>query len=134
MNWLSDPSKYTPPIDDIKSRFYHYQTEDKKNNYFAKHINHDIIKLILAKEGTLSCYYGSFKKEMVSSYGNVLSLTPLINSRMLCRNDWWMKSNRIFLTDEPKSTDLTYPEDYVKGRTHFDTEFDSLVREAEEMY
>ena len=134
MNWLSEPSKYTPPIDDIKSRFYHYQTEDKKNNYFAKHINHDIIKLILAKEGTLSCYYGSFKKEMVSSYGNVLSLTPLINSRMLCRNDWWMKSNRIFLTDDPKSTDLTYPEDYVKGRTHFDTEFDSLVREAEEMY
>ena len=134
MAWLEEPSKYTPPIDDIKSRFYHYQTADQKQNYFAKHINHQIIKLILAKEGSLSCYYGSFKKEMVSTHGNVLSLTPLINSRMLCRTDWWSKSKRIFLSDEPNPTDLTYPEDYVKGRTHIDIEFDSLVREAEEMF
>lgn len=134
LRWIKEPTKYTPPIDDIKSRFYHYQSEDEQINYFAKHVNHEMIKRLLAREGTLCCYYGSFKKEMVSSHGNLLTLTPVINSRSLCKNNWWLKAKRIYLTDDAKSTDLTYPEDYIQGRTHIDFHFESLIRESEEMY
>lgn len=134
LKWIKEPSKYTPPIDDIKARFYHYQSDDGLLNYFAKHVNHDMIKRLLAREGTLCCYYGSFKKDMVSTYGNLLTLTPVINSRSLCKNDWWQKSKRIYLTEDAKSTDLTYPEDYIRGRECINYEEDSLIRLAEEEF
>lgn len=49
-NWLRDPSHYPIPSAAIGKRFYVYR--DEKNNLtYAKHINFELIKHMVNREG-----------------------------------------------------------------------------------
>ena len=111
-NWLRDPDHLEPPVEAIGQRFYLWQ--DEKECFFAKHMNRDMISAMMRHEGLITAYWGSFKKHFVSPLGEVMRLTPLVNTRTPCKTSWWTTCSRFYLPDADGVFDLSYPKGYEK--------------------
>lgn len=116
--YIKDPTHCEPPVEAVGLRFYLWQDAD--GAYFAKHMNRKIIQAMVYKEGTITCYYGSFKKNFRTPYGTMMEITPSINTRTPCKSNWWLeKSNRAYLEDADSRFDLTYPLGYEPPKQIF---------------
>lgn len=110
--YVADPNHLEPPVEAIGQRFYVWIGMEEGDVFFAKHMNRNLIKRMMSAEGAITCYWGGFKKHFVSPYGEVMRLTPLINSRTPCKTSWWSTCSRFFLPGADSVMDLSYPKGY----------------------
>ena len=112
--YLEDPQHVEPPVEAIGLRFYRWQ--DDTHDFFAKHMNRQMIQQMIRNDGVLTAYYGSFKKYFTTPLGDVMQITPSVNIRSPCKTSWWReKSKRAFLEDAESVFDLTYPLGYSQN-------------------
>jgi hypothetical protein len=111
--WLEFPLTYQLPGAIVSQRFYLWKSTDGLSSYYAKNINYTMIRSMMEKEGSVYAYYGGFKKEFRKNDGHFLMVRPTAVMRTVCKTDWWSKEKRIYLTDTPNTTDLSFPVGYI---------------------
>jgi hypothetical protein len=117
MKWVEDPEHCEVPSDFIKERMYLFRPKDEEGEvikdevYFARHINFQHIRMMMAGEGEMTCFFGTMDKSLRNSHG-VLRVTPTVISRIPCSRQWWPKSQR---HAEDKFA-LSYPDGYEEDR------------------
>lgn len=105
--WLKNPSTATIPSGIVSKRFYLYETQYER--ILAKRITLDMIREMMEREGTLSCFIGTMKKAFLDSKGQVMMIRPDVVQRVACKNDWWQKkAPRHFIDDNSLSYPLLY--------------------------
>jgi hypothetical protein len=79
MKWVKQPMLYKVPPNIISQRFYVFISRENPNDItFVKHINYNLIKKMMGKEGDLYSFYGGMKREVISSNGNFLDVKVLL--------------------------------------------------------
>jgi hypothetical protein len=111
--WLNDPQRWDLPCGVIGQRFYYFKSLVDKEKYFAAHINHHIIELLMKKEGELFAFYGGMKRCFENVRGDILLVKPDLVKRTACKTDWWLQGKRIFKPGCETVFDLSYPPGYV---------------------
>jgi hypothetical protein len=124
--WIDDPDHLEPPVEAIAQRFYVWVGKEEGDVFFAKHMNRQIIRRMMSAEGAVTCYWGGFKKHFVNPYGELMHLTPIVNTRTPCKTSWWSTCSRFFLPDA-SDMDLSYPKGYEMDED--ERQFNSLLRE-----
>lgn len=90
LRYVSDPHLYDVPSEFIQQRLYVFEDEERKEMYFARHINYKIIQRLMQRKGTMTAYFGGMKKTFGAQHEiNFLSITPTVSQRMPCSTDWW---------------------------------------------
>jgi hypothetical protein len=113
--WLDNPNTFQLPGAIIGQKFYLYQSADKLVSYYAKNINGEMIRQMMAQEGSVYAYYGGMKKEFLKSDGRYLMIRPTAVRRTVCKTDWWRKSKRIYLIGVlVQAYALSYPVGYIQ--------------------
>lgn len=119
LNWIDDPVHHQVPAEFIKQRFYMFKTHLTGETYFARHINFKHIQMMMSQSGEMTCYFGSMQKSLLSNMNSVLSVSPTINRRIVCHQQWWPKSGRQS-TNEEDVTAMTVPDGYEPNRVKHD--------------
>jgi len=109
--WLDDPFGREIPSDLIGERIYMYRNlYGEEERIFAKHINYEIIRHVMERQGELVCFFGTMKKSLVDNQGKAFQVRPNVVRRMLLKSDWWARGKRIFMDgDEDNYQALSYP-------------------------
>lgn len=139
LEWFKNPSTNPIPSDLIGNRIYCYHDltngEDKSDDYYARHINFNIIDQVLTREGELCCYFGNMLKKSSHDNDIAFSVKPNVIRRYLCKTNWWDKGFRFYKPNEDSVFDLTYPAGYNNGnnlevRKRIEYETEALLRLA----
>lgn len=118
--WLKDPFNREIPSDLIGQRIYMYRNlQGKEERIFAKHINYEMIKHVMLRQGELVCFFGSMKKSLVNEKGEAFQVRPNVVRRFLLKTEWWNNAEtpkRIFADGEEDDYQaLSYPVGYDPG-------------------
>lgn len=125
-DWFASPYQNPLPTNMIGKRIYMYQEleeevgegEERKatclNRHFATHINCDLIEKVMSHSGELVCFFGTMKKSMINEHGGLLQVKPTVLRRVLCKNNWWASSKRLFFEGDDQFTALSYPPNYSR--------------------
>jgi len=127
--WIEDPQAYTIPKNLIGKRLYLYESEFE--SMLTTRINFELIRQMMAKQGTLCCYIGTMKKAFLDANGKALMIKPTVVKRLACVTDWWHKegASRFFKKGEEGLFDLSYPQGHVIFEEVMQSIYNDLLQE-----